>query len=162
MIRSLVACFYLLFAFWISSHSSELKMFFYPTLGAFCYFFMSRNLDNKNVIKIIIMAFVAAMASSILHYFNPGMITLFITCLLTLFMINFFKLNAAPIVAVALIPYFSNTSSIWLLPLSVLCSLIGLLITLQITYYLEAKWEVLKGRLSFIKSDESIEKELTM
>lgn len=160
VIRSLVACFYLLFAFWISSSTSELKMFFYPTLGAFCYFFISRTLDNKNALKIITV--VAAMASSFLHYLNPGMLTLFIICLLTLFMINFFKLNAAPIVAVALIPYFSNTSSIWLLPISVLCSLAGLFVTLHITYYLEAKWDAFKVRLSFIKHDERIEKESTL
>ncbi len=136
-IKSIIVSCYLLFAYWVSSHIPTLRMFFYPTLAAFGYFFISRTVTKKDIFKIIFAAIIASTLGSSLHFLDPGLITFFITCLLTICMIRIFKLNAAPILAVSLIPYFANLTSFWILPIAIFLSLGGLFVTLTVAQIIE-------------------------
>lgn len=146
-IKLLMVCFYLTFVYWVSFQTSAFHMLFYPTLGAFSYFFISRSISNRELLKIICAAVIGVTCSSILHLLYPGIVTFFITCVVTVSMIHFLKLKAAPIVAVSLVPYFSKLSSVWIFPVSVLCSLGGLLLVLYFAQLIETTWNITKERV---------------
>jgi len=55
-----------------------------------------------------------------------------------------FSWNAAPILAVALIPFFSHPQTVWVLPLSVLCSLIGIFVPLWLVQKLDGREELIE------------------
>lgn len=129
-VRSLIICCYLMIAYWVSCQFPSLKMVFYPTLGAFSFLFIHRVGQIKNMGRIIIGATIAATIGSIFYTMNTGAISFFATAILTISLIHFFKWNAAPILAVSLIPYFAHPASVWILPAAVLVSLIGLLLPL--------------------------------
>lgn len=103
-------------------------MAFYPTLGAFCFLFMRQGRPIQQTVRIIAGAVVSATIGSILYVLQPGELTFFLTTAATLFLIQLCKWDAAPIMAVALIPFFAHPAAVWMLPLAVLLSLGGLLI----------------------------------
>lgn len=138
-IKSVIICLYLVFTYWLSFRAPELHMIFYPTLAAFSFLFMSRSTDRKNVYKIVGGAILASTIGSSLYFVNHGFVSFFLTSFVVIWMIQKFNWNAAPILAVSLIPYFSKPPSVWILPLSVSCSLLGLLVTLWVIQQVERK-----------------------
>lgn len=110
-------------------------MLFYPTLGAFSYLFISRTFDVKDFSKLIAGAFAASLVSSVLFISNAGFISFFAATVSTIILIQKFRLNAPPILAIALVPYFTHPVSLWTLPSAVLVSLSGLLLTLWLVEF---------------------------
>ncbi|SFM39290.1 hypothetical protein SAMN03159341_13031 [Paenibacillus sp. 1_12] len=136
-LRSLIICCYLMAAYWASIHFPSLKMVFYPTLAAFSFLFIHRIGQLKDVLRIIIGAIVAVSLGSFFYTINTGAVSFFATAIVTISLIQLFKWNAAPILAVSLIPYFAHPVSLWTLPIAVLASLAGLLIPLWLISRLE-------------------------
>ena len=136
-IKSTIICAYLLFTYWLSFRTPMLHMIFYPTLAAFSFLFMSRSIDEKVLYKIVGGAILSSFIGSSLYFINSGFLSFFLTSFVVIWMIQKFNWNAAPILAVSLIPYFAKPSSVWILPLSVSCSLFGLLITLWMIQEIE-------------------------
>lgn len=145
-IRLLMICFYLTFVYWASSHIAVDNVLFYPTLGAFSYFFVSRSMSKAESLKTILAAVIGVTCGSRLHMLSAGIITFLITCLIAISILHILKIHAAPVVAVSLIPFFSKTPSFWVLPVSVLCSLSGLLLVLWGSQLAEARWTAWKER----------------
>jgi hypothetical protein len=127
-----VICFYLMIIYWASQHFPGLKMIFYPTLGAFSYLFISRSFHFSDFDKIIAGSSAASLISSSLFMYITGIAAFIAAILCTIVLIRKFHLNAPPILAIALIPFFSQPVNIWSLPLSVLVSLTGLLLILSV------------------------------
>lgn len=136
-LRSLIICCYLMTAYWASIHFPSLKMVFYPTLGAFSFLFIHRIGQPKDVVRIIIGAIIAVSLGSFFYTINTGAVSFFATAIVTISLIQVFKWNAAPILAVSFIPYFAHPDSLWALPIAVLASLAGLLIPLWLISRLE-------------------------
>ncbi|GAA3410423.1 hypothetical protein ACFFNY_21755 [Paenibacillus hodogayensis] len=139
-IKSSVICGYLLVAYWLSSHFGLLKMCFYPSLGAFSYFFISRNLQKTETVKLVGAAIAVAAAGSALNALHPSSVAFLLTCIMALGIIHFIRIQAAPLLAVALIPFFAPLPHLWTLPVFVGMSLLGLLAALQLSRGLEAVW----------------------
>lgn len=129
-LRSLVICSYLMVAYWASSHFSSLEMVFYPTLGAFSFLFLQRMDKFNDIKRIIIGAVIAVTIGNLFYLIDNGAISFFATAIVTISLIHHFKWNAAPILAVSLIPYFAHPASMWTLPVAVIVSLLGLLLPL--------------------------------
>ncbi|MBD0382516.1 HPP family protein [Paenibacillus sedimenti] len=147
LLRSLIVCFYLVAAYWASYHFPSMKMVFYPTLGAFSFLFMHRVDQIKDLGRIIIGAMISVTIGSLLYSVSTGAISFFVTAIITIWLIQFFKWNAAPIMSVSLIPYFAHPASIWALPAAVLISLVGLLVPILVIGRLEqlpmlARWSM--------------------
>ncbi|MEF3302409.1 hypothetical protein [Paenibacillus sp. GYB003] len=145
-IKSTVLCCYLLAAYSLSSHFGVLKMCFYPTLGAFGYFFISRSLKPGESAKVVAAAVAASAAGSVLHALHPGPLAFLLTCAAAIGSIRLIRIQAAPIVAVAFIPFFAPLPNVWTLPVFVCGSLVGLLAALKLSQGLEACWAALKPR----------------
>jgi hypothetical protein len=137
---------YLAAAYSLSSHFGMLKMCFYPTLGAFSYFFISRSLSTTDFGKIIVGAFLAASTGSALHALNPGAITFFLTCASTIGLIQLIRIPIAPLLAVSLIPFFTDLPNIWTLPLFVSVTLVGLCAAVKLSDGLQALWLLAKAQ----------------
>ncbi|UVI30803.1 hypothetical protein [Paenibacillus spongiae] len=131
-------CCYVAFVYWISLHISPLKMLFYPTLGAFCFLFMSRT-DYKGIGKISLGAFGASIIGTIIYTFIPGILALFINTLVNIRLIQKFRLNAPPVLGVSFIPFFAGEggAAAWHIPLFVGASLAGLTLLLMAVDWLE-------------------------
>ncbi|OCT15881.1 hypothetical protein A8709_09660 [Paenibacillus pectinilyticus] len=149
-LRSIIMCCYLMGAYWASYHFPSLKMVFYPTLGAFSFLFMHRVDKIKEIRRIILGAIIAVTMGSLFYTISSGAISFFLTAIVTITLIQFFKWNAAPILSVSFIPFFSHAVSLWALPIAVFVSLTGLLISIwliakveQLTWYVR-----LAGRIS--------------
>ncbi|RKN85895.1 hypothetical protein [Paenibacillus ginsengarvi] len=145
-IKSTILICYLLAAYWLSSHFGILKMCFYPTLGAFGYFFISRSLNRSEALKVIAAAVTASATGSVLHALSPGAVAFVLTCIVTICLIQLIRIHAAPILAVAFIPFFAPLPAIWTLPVFVCGSLLGLLVALGLSQALEAGWASLYTR----------------
>lgn len=128
LLRSGFICCYLVTAYWLSHHFQPMKMAFYPTLGAFCFLFMNRGGQLQHTARIIIGACISACIGSLLYLFDSGAVSFFLTTAITLTLIHVCRWNAAPIMAVSLIPYFAHPASFWVLPVAVLLSLSALLV----------------------------------
>lgn len=139
LIKFSIICLYLSITYWIALNVNLLGMLFYPSLGSFSFLILGRKFQLKNLFKITLGAAVTSTIGSCLYFWYPSGFSLFLTALITLYMMKIFDWDAAPILAVALIPFFSHPQSIWVLPISVLCSLIGLLIPLWLIQKLENK-----------------------
>jgi hypothetical protein len=129
-IKTVSISLYLLLIYWLSLHFPMLKPLFYPTLGAFSYLFVSRNFELKELLKLILGAGIASLIGSALFRSDAGMLAFLATALLTIQLLRRYQLQAPPILAVALIPYFANPTSIWVVPVSVIASLSGLVVFL--------------------------------
>ncbi|MDF2658645.1 MAG: hypothetical protein K0Q94_1436 [Paenibacillus sp.] len=137
LLRSFVICGYLAAAYWISAHYPIFKMVFYPTLGAFSYLFMQRMDQMKDIRRIIIGACISTGIGAVFYTISSGALSLLATALVTVLLIQWCKWNAAPILAVSLIPYFVRPEVVWVLPLTVLASLLCLLLPLWLIGKLE-------------------------
>jgi len=137
--KSFIVCLYLMFIYWLSSLNPLLKMLFYPTLGAIAFFFITRVTEVRGLIKISVAAATASTIGSFLYFSDFGLSAFFITSLVTIFMIQYFKLNAAPILAISLLPFYAHPEAMWTIPLSVSCSLSGLILTLCLSQKIEEK-----------------------
>ncbi|MBW7475226.1 HPP family protein [Paenibacillus oenotherae] len=144
-LRSVIICSYLMVAYWASSHFASLEMVFYPTLGAFSFLFLQRMDKFNDIKRIIIGAVIAVTIGNLFYMFDSGALSFFATAIVTISLIHYFKWNAAPILAVSLIPYFAHPVSMWTMPVAVIVSLLGLLLPL----WLITRFESLKkGSLS--------------
>ncbi|PYI52529.1 hypothetical protein [Paenibacillus flagellatus] len=145
-IRSIVIALFLLAAYWLSSRFGALRLCFYPTLGAFGYFMISRSLSGKDAATIVAGAVTASAAGSALHAWSPGPAAFLATCLLTMGLIRLIRIHAAPIMAVSLIPFFTPIPAVWTLPVCVLGSLCGLIVALAAAQALESAWTSLRAK----------------
>ena len=136
-LKIIAICFYLMLIYWLSQQIPSIKMIFYPTLGAFSYLFITRAFSFKDFGKMIAGACTASLVSSALYLSHTGMISFLAATLLTIILIQKFKLNAPPVLAIALVPYFAQPDHLWTLPLAVLISLSGLLLLLSLTQLIE-------------------------
>ncbi|MNE97139.1 hypothetical protein D3C80_1954410 [compost metagenome] len=69
--------------------------------------------------------------------------------------IHKFKWNAPPILAVALIPFFTQPQVPWAIPLSVAAALAGLLMTLSLAAYCDKSLKFLPGFFKKLVKTES-------
>lgn len=138
--KVLVIGLYMMLIYWLSLHFAFLDTLFFPTLGAFSFLFVSRSFRYAELSKITWGAFVSSMVGTALFAVYPGSVSLLANVLITIWMINRFKWNAPPIVAVSLIPFFSQTDRLWLIPLSVCAALLGLIAFLYAAERLERRW----------------------
>ncbi|CAN7732450.1 hypothetical protein [Paenibacillus sp. LjRoot56] len=166
-LRSLIICCYLMGAYWASYHFPSMKMVFYPTLGAFSFLFMHRVDNIREIRRIIIGAIIAVTMGSIFYTISTGAVSFFLTALVTITLIQFFKWNAAPILAVSFIPYFAHPVSMWALPIAVLVSLTGLLVSIwligkveQLNWYVSLSGKITQARLQIRTPFESLKKEV--
>ncbi|GFN30878.1 HPP family protein [Paenibacillus xylaniclasticus] len=136
-IRAVAVSFYLMVVYWVSSHFPDAHTLFFPTLGAFCLLFMTRAFERKTWTRISFGAVIGSTVGTMLYSINAGPVTFFINALLMIGLITRMKWNAPPIMAVSFIPYFSHPSAVWVLPISVALSLLGLIATLWLTETLE-------------------------
>ncbi|MEW9701099.1 hypothetical protein [Paenibacillus sp. SI8] len=162
LLRSLIVCCYLMAAYWASYHFPSMKMVFYPTLGAFSFLFMHRVDQIKDLGRIIIGASISVTIGSLLYALSTGVLSFFLTAIVTISLIQFFKWNAAPIMAVSFIPFFAHPVSVWALPTAVFVSLVGLLLSVWLTGKLEqlpllTKWSTamlpLRGKWATLKKE---------
>ncbi|UQZ85891.1 hypothetical protein SK3146_05181 [Paenibacillus konkukensis] len=144
-----IICFYLMFIYWISRHIPDVRAIFFPTLGAFSYLFISRAFSVKEFGKMIAGAAVASLVSSALFLSHTGLLSLLLASLFAILIIRKFHLNAPPVLAIALIPYFAEPAQVWTFPLAVLASLGGLLLLLSIAEV--AQVVVLRSDLRLLK-----------
>jgi hypothetical protein len=166
-LRSLIICCYLMGAYWASYHFPSMKMVFYPTLGAFSFLFMHRVDNIREIRRIIIGAIIAVTMGSIFYTISTGAVSFFLTALVTITLIQFFKWNAAPILAVSFIPYFAHPVSMWALPIAVLVSLTGLLVSIwligkveQLNWYVNLSGKITQARQSIRPPFEPLKKEV--
>ncbi|KRE53679.1 hypothetical protein [Paenibacillus sp. Soil522] len=138
-IRTYAICLYIILIYWISLHIPHMHSLFFPTLGAFSLLFISRPFDNTEVGKIAFGAVLASFIGSFFVYWNAGVLSLLLTLVIVIALINKFKWNAPPILAVSLIPFFTQPPLLWVIPLSVCGSLLGLLLTLSAAAYFEKR-----------------------
>jgi hypothetical protein len=138
-IRTYAICLYIIFIYWISLHIPNMHALFFPTLGSFSLLFISRPFEKAEVRKISFGAVIASIIGSLFVYWNPGVLSLFLTLLIVIYLINKFKWNSPPILAVSLIPFFAQSSILWVIPLSVCGALLGLMITLSASAFVEKK-----------------------
>ena len=138
-IKTYAICIYIILIYWISLHIPHMKSLFFPTLGAFSLLFVSRSFEKAEVRKIALGAVTASVIGSLFAYWNPGVVSLLLTLLIVIGLINKFKWNAPPILAVSLIPFFTQPDLAWVIPLSVFLSLGGLVLTLSIAAYVDGK-----------------------
>lgn len=151
--KTYAICLYLVVVYWISLHIPHMHALFFPTLGAFSLLFISRPFSKAEVGRIAIGAVAAALVGSLLAHWHAGALSLLATLLIVIGLINRFKWNAPPILAVALIPYFTQPPLFWAIPLSVCGALAGLLLTLTVADYAEAY--ISRGRLFAIRDGKT-------
>ncbi len=125
--KTITISLYLLLIYWLSLHFEVLKPLFYPTLGAFSYLFVSRTYALKDLLKLVMGAGIASFMGCLLYRSDIGILGFLATALLTIHLLRRYHLQAPPIMAVALIPFFANPASVWVFPVSVVVSLIGLI-----------------------------------
>jgi hypothetical protein len=156
-IRIVTICLYIALIYWLSLHYPVLHTLFFPTLGSFSFLFIMKTFDIRVVSKITLGAIISSIIGTGLFSIHPGVVSLLITTLITIGMINKFKWNAPPILAVSFIPFFSNPPQLWAIPLSVAASLIGLTFILFVITLIENKIALpaflnVKSKMS-VKSD---------
>lgn len=139
-IKTILICAYIMAIYWFSKHYSFLDTLFFPTVGAFSFLFLSRSFRYTELTRITFGAFISAAIGTLLVYLYPSAISVFANVLITIWLIKRFKWNAPPIVAVSLIPFFSNSTHLWIIPLSVSAVLLGLMLTLFIAERAESRF----------------------
>lgn len=139
ILKSIAICSYLTLLYWMSTHFSELHMIFFPTLGAFGFICITRTVDLRWIMKICVGAVASSVIGASIYTLHSGVLSLLAVTLITIWMIHHFKLNAPPILAISLIPFFSKSGSIMIMPLSVSLALLGLLAVTSVLYLVEHK-----------------------
>lgn len=136
-LKSTVICLYLVLMYFISQHFPIGKLLFYPTLAAFSFFFMSRKLSKREVQNIFLATVLSSFFGELMYYVDGGILSFFVTCLGNMAMLLYFKINAAPITAISIIPFVYQPAELGTFSLSVLLSMTGLFITLQVAEKIE-------------------------
>ncbi|MEK0314937.1 hypothetical protein [Cohnella sp. 56] len=136
-LKAIAICLYTVGIYWISARMPSLHALFFPTLGAFSLLFIAHPFSPARLGKVAFGASISVLIGSALVFIHPGAVTLLIDMLIVIYLINRFKWNAPPILAVSLIPFFVHAPYIWMIPLSVCASLAGLLMLLFITHHVE-------------------------
>lgn len=139
-IKSVAICVYIVLIYWISLHFSIMHTLFFPTLGAFSLLFISKPFKKEEVGRIALGAITASLIGSICMYFSTGVLSILLNTIAVIWLIRKFRWNAPPILAVSFIPFFTQPTTVWITPLSVTVSLIGLLIFLYAADRLERKF----------------------
>lgn len=127
-----------------------MHMLFFPTLGAFGFLFITRSPGMPELVGIAGGAVLSSVVGTLAYTVNNGMASLFVSTLFTIWLVRRLKLNAPPIVAVSLIPFFAHPELPWVAPLSVALSLAGLVAVLGFVYVVErvmARMEAAKLQL---------------
>lgn len=137
--KVIAICFYVTLIYWISLQFQTLHTLFFPTIGAFSLLFILKPFKQKEMWKIALGAVISSVIGSLLVQLNAGALSLLATLLIVTSLILKFNWNAPPILAVALIPFFSKPEVVWAAPLSVCGVLIGLVATLYAAALCE-KW----------------------
>lgn len=154
-IRTAAIVLYLLLIYWLSLSVPALKTLFFPTLGAFSYLFLSRTFKLKELLKLVTGAGAASLIGSLFFLSHTGVLAFLLTAACTITMIRRFHLNAPPILAVALIPYFSHPAGWWNLTLAVLSSLIGLVVILGLSEMLASAMQRRKAKYDPVQTTDS-------
>jgi hypothetical protein len=139
-IKSVAICAYIVLIYWISLHVPIMHTLFFPTLGAFSLLFISKPFKKDVVGKIAFGAITASLIGSLCMHFSTGVLSILLNTVVVMWLIRKFKWNAPPILAVSFIPFFTQPSTIWITPLSVAVSLLGLLLFLYAAVRLERKF----------------------
>ncbi|MBO7744659.1 HPP family protein [Paenibacillus sp. MWE-103] len=137
VIRSVGLGLYMMFVYWLSSHSPGMHMLFFPTLGAFGFLFITRSPRMKELFGIAGGAVLSAAVGTAAYALHGGMVSLFCSTLAMIWLVRALKLNAPPIIAVALIPFFAHPDKLWVAPASVAVSIAGLLAVMGLVYAVE-------------------------
>jgi hypothetical protein len=132
---------YLVLVYWLSMHVPVLKPLFYPTLGAFGYLLVSRTFTLKESSSLLMGAVTASILGTCFYFWLPETVSLLATFVLSVIMIQRFRLNAPPILAIALIPYFAPPSSPWTIPIAVFVTLSILLAALLLLERAAGIWK---------------------
>jgi Predicted membrane protein len=138
-LKTIAICLYVVLIYWLSLHISFLDTLFFPTLGAFSFLFLSRSSSISEVGRVTFGAVISSGIGTVLYYIYPSPLSLFINVIITIYLINRFKWNAPPIVAVALIPFFSHSAHHWVIPISVCTAMLGLMFVLYVAQQLESR-----------------------
>lgn len=149
-LKTYAICLYILLIYWISSHIPQMHSLFFPTLGAFSLLFISRPLNGSELRNIATGAIAASTVGSLFVHLSTGILSLLATLLIVLGLMKKMKWNAPPILAVALIPFFTQPPTVWVIPVSVACTLAGLLVILSAASYAE---KLIGGKPAVIKAD---------
>lgn len=144
---------YIVLVYWVSLQLPALHALFYPTLGAFSFLLASRNFDLKEAGRILLGATVSSAVGSALHTVHPGAVSLLADTLLVGWLIQRFRWNAPPILAVSIIPFFVPQTNLWAAPTSVFISLLGLLVVLESARLVSVWWNQLSLRDSGIAQE---------
>jgi len=147
-VKTLMICAYIMLIYWISLHVSHLDTLFFPTLGAFGFLFITRSFRFAELGKITLGAFITSTIGTTLVYIYPSAVSVFVNVLIAIWLIKKFQWNAPPIVAVSLIPFFSETPQLWTIPISVTVVMLGLMLTLFLAMQIESKGNVLLSMFS--------------
>ncbi|WP_337100833.1 hypothetical protein [Paenibacillus sp. YIM B09110] len=139
-IKSVAICVYIVLIYWISMHVPIMHTLFFPTLGAFSLLFISKPFKKDIVGKVALGAITASLIGSLCMHFSTGVLSILLNTVAVMWLIRKFKWNAPPILAVSFIPFFTQPSTIWITPLSVAVSLLGLLLFLYTAVRLERKF----------------------
>ncbi|BBH23572.1 hypothetical protein Back11_49170 [Paenibacillus baekrokdamisoli] len=146
-IKTAAICLYIVGVYGVATKFPTLHSLFFPTLGAFSLLFINRPFSIMQLSKVALGAIIASLIGTVIVYVHAGVIPLLINMVIVIWLINRFKLNAPPILAVSFVPFFVQPSFIWAIPISVFGSLIGLLLTLLLAHQVETKWTVLPAFL---------------
>lgn len=146
-LKAIGICLYITFIYWVSLQVPALHALFYPTLGSFSFLFISRSFQIKDFLRIVLGAAAASIVGTSLYFLDEGVLSLIATTAIVITLITRFKLNAPPVLAVAFIPYFSRPEVFWLLPVSVVGTLAGLLLTLGLLHAVGRRKESLLALL---------------
>ncbi|NBD26620.1 hypothetical protein [Paenibacillus glycinis] len=137
LIRSVGLGLFIMFVYWLSSQGPGMHMLFFPTLGAFGFLFITRSPRLPELLGIACCAVLSSIIGTLAYAVDSGMVSLFVSTLIVIWLVRTLKLNAPPIIAVSLIPFFAHPADLWMAPLSVAVSLGGLLAVLGLVYAVE-------------------------
>ncbi|MFC4812355.1 hypothetical protein [Paenibacillus sp. GCM10023250] len=137
VIRSVGLGLYIMFVYWLSSHAPGMHMLFFPTLGAFGFLFITRSPRMPELFGIAGGAVLSSTVGTVAYALHGGMVALFCSTLAMIWIVRALKLNAPPIIAVSLIPFFAHPAKLWVAPASVAVSLAGLLAVMALVYAVE-------------------------
>ncbi|GLX67212.1 HPP family protein [Paenibacillus glycanilyticus] len=138
-LKIIVIGLYVVLIYWLSLHFTFLDTLFFPTLGAFSFLFLTRSSTISEIGKVTLGAVISSGLGTLLHFLYPSPISLFVNVIITMWLINKFKWNAPPIVAVSLVPFFSHSPHQWAIPLSVCAALLGLMLVLYLVQVIESR-----------------------
>ena len=114
---------YLAAIYWLSLHIAPLAPLFFPTLGAFSYYLIMSNPTARRYILLVAGAGLASLLGSAAFLWLPELPAILATFILTVVLIRRLQLNAPPILAIALIPFFDRPQELWSTPITVFVAL---------------------------------------